>query len=237
MANITVSEEEARACQAEPLNNQGFNLAAQIPFGVQTSHIQSAMQAFLDFLSFINGSLLSRQIPRLESFLMQANFSSIVGEFMGAAIPKYCTTVARNTYHNGHPDLIPAGRFPRNSIQHHTDGIEIKGSRRTSGWQGHNAEDCWLMVFVFDSNTAVDVLKNIAPRPFRFVGVYGAQLVKSDWKFSGRSAESRRTITASVTRSGYDKMTSNWIYRADIEGVEFRKQLGSHARRGQRTPR
>ena len=48
------------------------------------------MREFLDFLGFVNTSLLSKQIPRLESFLMMANFSSIVGEFMGAAIPKYC---------------------------------------------------------------------------------------------------------------------------------------------------
>ena len=70
------------------------------------------------------------------------------------------------------------------------------------------------MVFVFDSNTARDALSNIAPRPFRFVSVYGAQLEKEDWNFSGRSATSRRTITASVTRKGYEKMAANWISRS-----------------------
>jgi hypothetical protein len=39
-------------------------------------------------------------------------------------------------------------------------------------------------------------------------------LKKEDWKFSGRSATSRRTITASVTPSGFAKMEANWIYRA-----------------------
>ena len=123
---------------------------------------------------------------------------------MNAAIPKYCKALVKNTYHNGHPDLIPAGKFPKNAVQHDTLGIEIKGSRQKSGWQGHNAEECWLMVFVFDSNTSRDILSNIAPRPFRFVSVYGAQLAKSDWNFSGRSETSRRTITASVTRSGFN---------------------------------
>ena len=37
---------------------------------------------------------------------MPANFSSMVGEFMSATIPKYCKTLAKNTYHNGHPDLV-----------------------------------------------------------------------------------------------------------------------------------
>ena len=34
-----------------------------------------------------------------------------------------------------------------------------------------------------------------------------------DWRFSGRSSTSRRTITASVANSGYEKMMENWIYK------------------------
>jgi hypothetical protein len=33
-----------------------------------------------------------------------------------------------------------------------------------------------------------------------------------DWAFSGRSATSRRTITASVTQGGVQKMKANWVY-------------------------
>ncbi len=66
------------------------------------------------------------------------------------------------------------------------------------------------MVFVFDSNRP----KDVEPRPFRFVKVVGAQLLKEDWLFSGRSETSRRTITASVTESGYQKMMANWIYQS-----------------------
>lgn len=209
-------KEEERACRPTPLSPKGFNPNTEIPFGLRTDHVRSAMQEFLDFLGFVNTAMFSKEIPRLEAFLMPANFSSMVGEFMNSAIPKYCSTLVKNTYHNGHPDLVPAGMFPNDAAQHDTRGIEIKGSRHVRGWQGHNAEECWLMVFVFDSNSSRDAMSGVAPRPFRFVGVYGAQLVKDDWNFSGRSETSRRTITASVNRGGFDKMTSNWIYRADI---------------------
>lgn len=208
-------DHEARACTPCPLDDGRFNASAVIPYGVDVSHIKAAMQEFLRFLSLLNGVLYSNQMPRLESFLMTANFSSMVGEFMNTTIPKHCKSVVKNTYHNGHPDLIPAGRYPKDALQYGTDGIEIKGSRQPRGWQGHNAEDCWLMVFVFDSNTASDALNNKEPRPFRFVAVYGAQLCKADWSFADRSDTSRRTITASVTPSGLAKMKSNWIYRAD----------------------
>ena len=204
---------EASACIPAPLKPKKFNKSAQIPFGCEVKHIQAAMADFVSFLGFINVQLATKKIQRLESFMMPANFSSLVGEFMTATIPKYCGTLVKNCYHNGHPDMLPKGKFPKNSMLHANEGIEIKGSRYIRGWQGHNAEDVWLMVFVFDSNTCRDEALGIAPRPFRFVKVVGALIKKRDWNFSGRSKKSRRTITASVTRSGFEKMEKNWIYR------------------------
>jgi hypothetical protein len=71
-------------------------------------------------------------------------------------------------------------------------------------------------VFVFDSNRPADLTKTIAPKPFRFVKVVGAELTRENWSFAGRSETSQRTITASVTPSGLAKMEANWIYRAPV---------------------
>jgi hypothetical protein len=204
---------EALACQPCPVASQGFNPNTQLPYGCTTQPIQQAMNDFVEFLGFINQQLHVKGLERFESMVMPANFSSIVGEFMIANIPKYCSTLVKNQYHNGHPDLIPADLFPNNAVQHTSEGIEIKASRYLRGWQGHNPEQIWLMVFIFDSNRPIDVTKNIPPKPFRFLQVLGAQLTQDDWTFSGRSAISRRTITASVNRTGYQKMMSNWIYK------------------------
>lgn len=210
---MNTDNKETQACTPIPVNSDCFNPACLLPYGLTTDHIRQAMSDFTDFLGFINQQLHTKQIPRLESFLMPANFSSIVGEFMNMSIPKYCVTLAKNQYHNGHPDLIPRGLFPEDAVQHSHEGIEIKGSRRATGWQGHNPEAVWLMVFHFGSNTANDNHKGIMPKSFRFIGVYGAKLEIDDWSFSGRSATSRRTITASVTKSGVEKMKANWIYK------------------------
>lgn len=205
---------EAAACDAARVELADFNQAAVIPYGLTVSHICDAMNEFIGFLTMVNRKLVEGGSPRFETILMPANFSSIVGEFMSANIPKKCSTLAKNLYHNGHPDLVPAGRYPRNTCQYGTDGIEIKASRYLKAWQGHNPEDVWLMVFVFDCNRGTDVDKGLPPRPFRFLQVLGAQLQKIDWVFAGRSETSRRTITASVTESGYRKMKANWIYAA-----------------------
>lgn len=127
MATISNDLEE-RACVLDPINPNRFNPACTLPYGLKTRHIMQAMGDFLDFLGFINQQLHTRSIPRLESFLMPANFSSMVGEFMNIGIPKYCPTLIKNRYHNGHPDLIPRGEFPDDAVQHAIEGIEIKGS-------------------------------------------------------------------------------------------------------------
>ncbi|MGH7933484.1 MAG: hypothetical protein ACREQN_09985 [Candidatus Binataceae bacterium] len=170
------------------------------------------MEAFIDFLGFLNHQLLTRDLPRIEMLMMPANFSSLVGEFIVSSIPKHCPSLVKNRFHNGHPDLIPRSRYPNDLILHGPEGIEVKASRYAGAWQGHNAEECWLMIFVFQANSSS--AHDAAPVPFKFRSVYLAKVKKADWKFAGRSETSRRTITASITKTGEVKLNKNWIYRA-----------------------
>ncbi len=208
-----MTDQELNACSPIPVNPEFFNPNYYLPYGLEISHIYQAMNEFIDFLGFINGQLKTKNMSRLESFLMPANFSSMVGEFMNMSIPKYCPSLVKNQYHNGHPDLIPVNTFPNNAVQYSSQGIEVKGSRHLRGWQGHNPESGWLMVFCFDSNTSSDNIKNVEPKPFVFRAIYAAKLAQEDWIFSGRSVTSRRTITASVNKNGFNKMKTNWIYK------------------------
>lgn len=194
---------------------ENFNLKARIPFGVSVEQIFHSMIDFTDFLRTVDTELARKGMARLEEMLMPANFGSMVGEFITSNLPKHCPTIAKNTYHNGHPDLLPAGKYPENAAQHvGSDGIEVKASRYRKGWQGHNPEDVWLMVFVFEGGRPADARISKERTRFRFLAVYGAQLEKADWQFAGRSQTSRRTITATVLPSGYEKMAKNWIYLA-----------------------
>lgn len=204
---------ELIACSPERVVASYFNQECELPYGLTTEHLRQAMEEFIDFLGFINARLWEKRLPRLETLLMPATFSGIVSEFMCIAIPRYCPGLVRNRYHNGHPDLIPKGRFSNDAVQYATEGIEVKASQRARGWQGHNPESGWLMVFHFESNTANDIKRGAPAKPFRFMGVYAARLDTGDWSFSGRSGVSRRTITASVNSFGMEKMRKNWVYQ------------------------
>ncbi len=204
---------EMVACQPATIEPMAYNPASILPYGLTTEHLRLVMSDFLDFLGFFNLQLHTKGLKRLETMMMQANFSSIASEYMKGNLPHYCKTVVTNRHHNGHPDLLPVGIYSGGDVEHGVEGIEIKASRRASGWQGHNPEDCWLMVFVYSSNTPDE---SELPRPFRFLSVVGARLTQADWSFSGRGERSRRTITASVIKSGYEKMLANWIYRSAV---------------------
>jgi hypothetical protein len=215
---------ELKACAAIAPDAKGFNRRCVLPYRLSTEHVRQAMQGFTEFLAFVNLQLNGKGIPRLETMLMPANFSSMVGEFISANVPRYCASLVKNRYHNGHPDMIPAGKYPGDAAQHVAEGIEIKASRYLKGWQGHNPEDVWLSVFVFESGRPTDEYKGVRPIPFRFLAVYCARLKKADWQFAGRSEKSRRTITASVRPSGYEKMVANWVYRVRDRSVLERLQ-------------
>ena len=120
---------EQSACRPQPVGIDSFNSAASIPYGLTIKHLCGAMNEFIDFIGFMNQQLHDRSIPRLETMLMPATFSSIVGEFMASTIPKHCPTIAKNAYHNGHPDLAPKGMFPGDMVQYTQEGLEVKGSR------------------------------------------------------------------------------------------------------------
>lgn len=209
--NLSTTDLEKTACAPIPIDPSRFNPSAKFPYGCTLDAVQKSMEAFIDFLGFLNGQLLTRDLPRIEMLMMPANFSSLVGEFIVSSIPKHCLTLVKNRFHNGHPDLIPKDHYTNNLILHGTEGIEVKASRYPGAWQGHNAEECWLMVFVLQANSSS--AHDAAPVPFEFRSTYLARLEKTDWKFAGRSEASRRTITASVTKVGELKLRENWIYQ------------------------
>src|SRR5688572_12353270 len=98
-SSIMPSSAEKLACTPVPVDRATFNRSATIPYGLTVNHIAKAMEEFVDFLGFINGQLNSRDLQRMETMMMPANFSSIVGEFIISAIPKHCRSLVRNEYH------------------------------------------------------------------------------------------------------------------------------------------
>ncbi len=187
-----------------------FNEKAKLPHGLKPVDVKQAINDTYQFLFEVNNFLVQRDLPRLEDLLLGNSLSGLVSEILVKNIAKNSQTLVRNEKVGGHPDLIPKGKYPNNEVLR-GEGIEVKSSKQRGGWQGHNPEECWLMVFRYSLGEKKDPPHKM--KPIEFVQVLSAKLSRGDWSFSGRSDESRRTITASITSSGMDKLRSNPIYQ------------------------
>lgn len=86
----------------------------------------------------------------------------------------------------------------------------MKASRNKGGWQGHNVESGWIMIFQYQVDLEGQPVEE--REPTKFVRVLIAQLSEDDWSFSGRRGALRRTPTASILRSGAQKLLANPLY-------------------------
>lgn len=195
------------------LKRRGFRRRTVLPYGMRVGEIEAAMQYVYDFFYDINRFLVQQGWGRLEELLSAAPaaFSGLISEIAVQGISKHSLSVTRNRYHNGRPDLVPNGYYPDDSVLAGSEGLEVKSSRNPSGWQGHNVESGWLIIFQYSIDTETQPIQDRSPTFFQ--RTLAAQLEEDDWGFSGRTRASRRTITASILRSGLEKLLLNPVYQ------------------------
>jgi len=192
------------------LHPRGFNHDVMLPYGLRVAEVRAAMEDIYDFLHNVNRFLTQKGWDRLEETLLAATFSGVISEMVVQSTSKQSASLIRNQYHNGRPDLLPRGMYPGDAALHAAEGIEVKASRHESGWQGHNVESGWIMIFQYQVD--LETMPDERREPTRFVRVLCAQLAEEDWSFSGRRPGSRRTITASILRSGTQKLLTKPVY-------------------------
>jgi len=177
--------------------------------------VERAVAETYRLLHGLNDYLVGAGFMSLEELLLGNSLSGIISEFLVKNIARASTTLEANLKVGGHPDLLPKGHYSSNLVLKGEAGIEVKSSIQSGGWQGHNPEDCWLMVFRY----AVGEQADGAKLPLTFIEILCAEVKQADWSFSGRKGASRRTPTASITASGVEKLRRNFLYRVPGAGV------------------
>jgi hypothetical protein len=198
-----------------------FNPDAELPYGLTVTEVKAAINAAYDLLHDVNTFLVGRGYSRLEDLLLGNAFAGLLSEVLVKNLADHSPALVHNTYVGGYPDLILPGVYPDDAALKATDGIEVKASKQKGGWQGHNPEEGWVMVFRYTIDTKTMPIED--REPTEVVEVLAAQLEMGDWNFSGRSETSRRTITASINRYGMQKLRANPIYRHPSYAVGRRR--------------
>lgn len=197
------------------LDPRYVNRGVQLPYGLRVDEIEEAVAETYRLFHGLNDFLIQSGFRPLEELLLGNSLSGIISEFLVKNVARASQTLEANMKVGGHPDLLPRGHYSSNLVLKGDEGIEVKSSIQRGGWQGHNPEDCRLMVFRY----AIGEQDDGESVPLTFVEILCAKLERADWSFSGRKGASRRTPTASITASGVEKLRSKFLYRLPGVGI------------------
>ncbi len=207
------------------LDHKYVNRNVALPYHLTVDEVSNAVMETHRLFNGINDFLVNNGFRPMEELLLGNSFSGILSELLVKNIARVSSTLIANLKVGGHPDLLPKGHYSSNLVLKGDEGIEVKTSIQKGGWQGHNPEDSWLLIFRYMVGMQDD--KQVVP--LTFVEILCAKLTKKDWSFSGRKGASRRTPTASITTSGVEKLRANFLYRLPGVGVgKHRGVLANH---------
>lgn len=197
------------------LDPRYLNSSVDLPYGLTVDEVAEGVSETYRLFDGLNRYLVSQGFKPLEELLLGNSLSGIISELLVKNISRSSKAVEANLKVGGYPDLLPRGHYESNQISKGDEGIEIKCSVQKGGWQGHNPEDCYIIIFRYIIGNQEDA----KILPLTFIEILCARLQKADWSFSGRKEGSRRTPTASITITGIEKLRANCIYRIPGVGV------------------
>jgi len=203
----------------------GVRRGKLLPYGLTAENIRDAMDNILEYLHQINRFSTEHGFDRLEELMLGNTFSGFLSELVVKATARHCPSLVRNAHVGGHPDLLPVGRYAGDDVLRGDEGIEVKVSQQSGGWQGHNPEEAWIMIFQITVDRTSQPVT--ARQATQFEKVMLAPLTAEHWSFSGRREGSRRTPTASILREGTELLHANAVY----------ERPGYERRRGRSTAR
>lgn len=186
-----------------------FNPKAILPYNLRLKDFEMAMQDIYDFFYDINKGLTRRGLLRLDDMLRPAIMSGLLSDMLTASLAKHSRSLSVNLYHNGHPDLIVNGVYPGNRVKSGEQGVEIKTTRKSGGAvDTHGARNQWMCVFVYEVDCSTEPAKNRETMTFR--EIYLGKVVTDDFRKNPRGELGTRTAT--LHRSGIEKLRRNWVY-------------------------
>jgi len=147
-----------------------------LPYGLTVDEVARAVAETYRLFHGLNDFLEGSGFHPLEQLLLGNSLSGIVSEFLVKNIARAAKTLEVNLKIGGHPDLLLKGHYTSNFVLKGDEGIEVKASIHKGGWQGHNPEDVWLMIFRY----RVGEQAGSESVPLTFVEILCARLAKSD---------------------------------------------------------
>ena len=180
-------------------------LPIELPYSLAPKDFFRTVEDVHGLLHDVNQLLYSRQYERLEELLDRAGFSGLVSRTVADRLARSSHSLVVNQFHNGYPDLLVHGQYPRDAIQRGDGGLEVKASRNSSGWQSHGPRAGWFVVVQFNLDERVEVATQDR-EPTQIVAIMVAEVSLDDWSWQPAREGRIRSGTASIKSSGALKL-------------------------------
>ena len=185
-------------------------LAQPLPFGLEPRAFFRVVEDVHSTISHLNTALHEHDQPRLEELLDPAGFSGMLSRTVARKLAAASNDqLVMNAYHNGYPDLVRKGRYPRDSVQR-GEGVEVKASRSSASWQSHGPREGWFVCLQFTLD-ARDIAA-FEREPTRVEAILAAKLELNDWSWQPAREGAIRSGTATVKPSGRAKLRAGAIW-------------------------
>ena len=187
-----------------------LNPKATLPFELRLNDFAMAMQDVYDFFHDVNVGLVEKGLERLDDMVRPAIMSGLLSDMLTASLGKHSRTLTGNCYFNGHPDLVVRGVYPDNCVKAGSEGVEVKTTRKEGGAvDTHGARNQWMCVFVYSVDNETEPARE--RKPMTFIEVYLGKVAVADFRRNARGEVGTRTAT--LHRTGIEKLRQNWIYK------------------------
>lgn len=192
------------------MNRDGFNKALKLPYALRLDVFAIAMDDIYELLHNVNTGLVERGLLPLENSVRGAIYTGVLSDLLTEAMANHAAGLVKNTRANGHPDLLPAGRYPANGALAAEEGVEIKVTKKVGGAVDmHSDRPAWYCVFRYEADYTTEPVLDRAPT--RFTDIWLTRLDERDFRKNPRGP--RGTRTATPHRDGVRKLRANWLYR------------------------
>ncbi len=176
------------------VRREGFSATLSLPYALKAEVFSIAMDDIYEMLATANEALVSRGLLRLEESVRGAIYSGLLSDLMAEAVANHATGLTKNTYPNGHPDLLPTGRYADNAAQSAEEGLEIKvTSKRGGGVDMHGDRSAWYCVARYEVDYATQPV--VSRDPTRFTHIWVARLEPKHFRKNARGPLGTRTAT------------------------------------------
>ena len=185
------------------------NRSLVLPYGLTYDNFATAAGSVDHLIHAMNEACERQGIASIESLIpTPATLSALISDVFAGALAAASDNLVVNTFHNGHPDLVPKNAYPDDGIQAGEDGIEVKATKNRVS-DAHGARAGWWCQVRY-----VPADRHNPGGPLTYVHqICLVKLTEDDFRRNARMTDTG-TRTATPAREAQHRLNESVVYES-----------------------